>query len=409
MDCEVLVVGAGMAGLECARTLARAGVDVRVVEAGDAPGGRVRSDRVDGFTVDRGFQLLNPAYPAVRDRVDLADLDLRTFLPGVLVRDDAGLRLLADPRRAPGLLPRTLTSGVLRPAELVALARWAAPAIGPVRALLARPDVALADSLDAARARGQLRHGVLEPFLAGVLAEADGTTSTRLTRLLVRAFLMGTPGVPAAGMGALPAQLARDLPDLRLGTAVESLGRVPHGRRAQTTAGPVTARAVVVATDPPTAERLTGLPAPPMKGLVTHWYATEEAPAVEAAVVVDSRRRGPVVNAAVMSLVAPEYAPPGQHLVEATCLLAPAAPDERAVREHAAEMLGVDGSRWREVARHVIPGALPAQPPPLVVRREVALGDGLYVCGDHRDTASLQGAMVSGRRTALEVRRSLGR
>ncbi|WP_250448033.1 NAD(P)/FAD-dependent oxidoreductase, partial [Actinotalea sp. C106] len=344
MDCEVLVVGAGMAGLECARTLARAGVDVRLVEAGDAPGGRVRSDRVDGFTVDRGFQLLNPAYPAVRDRVDLEDLDLRPFLPGVLVRDDTGLRLLADPRRAPGLLPRTLTSGLLRPVELLALARWVAPAMGPVRGLLSRGDRTLTDSLDHAGVHGPLRRGVLEPFLAGVLAEADGTTSARLTRLLVRAFLLGTPGVPAAGMGALPAQLARDVPDLRLGTAVESIERVPHGRRTRTTAGPVTARAVVVATDPATAQHLTGLPTPPMKGLVTHWYATDEAPAVEPAVVVDARRRGPVVNAAVMSLVAPEYAPPGQHLVEATCLLAPTTPDERAVRQHAAAMLGVDGS-----------------------------------------------------------------
>jgi glycine/D-amino acid oxidase-like deaminating enzyme len=254
---------------------------------------------------------------------------------------------------------------------------------------------------------GSLRREVLEPFLAGVLGEDAGLTSARYVRLLVRMFLLGTPGVPAAGMGALPAQLAAHVPDVVLGERVDAVEPVDGGHRVVTAGGSVTANAVVVATGARAAQALVGVPAPAMNGLVTWWYATEEPPLDEALLVVDGRRRGPVVDAAVMTAAAPSYAPPGVHLVQVTCLLGDRPPEEAVVRRQAGEIFGVDASGWREVARHLIPDALPAQAPPLVVRRPVHLGDGQFVCGDHRDTASLQGAMVSGRRTAAEVRRHL--
>ncbi len=407
MDCEVVVVGAGLAGLECARTLHEGGVDVRVLEASDGVGGRVRTDRVDGFTLDRGFQLLNPAYPAVRARVDLPALDLHPFVPGVAVRRDTGLSLLADPRRAPGRLPATLTSGYVRPREIAALVRWAAPSLGPVRRLLAAPDAPLAESWQAAGVDGALRREVLEPFLAGVVGDEPGTSSARFVRLLVRSFLLGTPGVPAAGMGALPAQLAAQVPDVVLGARVDRVESVPGGHRVATPGGSVTARAVVVATDAPAAQALTGVPAPPINGLVTFWFAAEEPPTPDAVLVVDGRRRGPVVNAAVMSAAAPSYAPAGRHLVQVTCLLRGEPPAESVVRRQAGEMFGVDPGGWRELARHAVPGALPARRAPLEVRQPVTHGDGRFVCGDHRDTASQQGALVSGRRTATAVRRWL--
>jgi hypothetical protein len=407
VDCDVVVVGAGLAGLECARSLHERGIAVRVVEAGDAVGGRVRTDHVDGFTVDRGFQVLNPGYPAVRRRVDLDDLALQPFLPGVAVRRDDDLVLVADPRRAPGSALRTLRSGYVHPRELLALARWAAPALGPVPRLLGGADTTFERSLDAAGVDGRLRREVLEPFLAGVLAQYPSGTSSQFVRLLTRSFLLGTPGVPARGSAALPEQLARRVPDVTLGARVDRVEPVTGGHRVRTTGGAVTARAVVVATDPRSAEALVGVPAPRMHGLVTHWYAAPEAPTGDAVVVVDGRRRGPVVNAAVMSAAAPSWAPPGQHLVQATTLHGGAVPDEAVVRRQAGEMFGVDPGGWRELVRHVIPEALPAQPPPLVVRRDVDLGDGRFVCGDHRDSASVQGAMVSGRRTASSVRRWL--
>ena len=185
---DVVVVGAGLAGLTCAVSLEARGLDVLVLEAAAEVGGRVRTEVVDGHLCDVGFQLLNPAYPAVHRLVDVDALGLQTFGAGVEVRrGDSGsprsggggdvsagrgvTALLADPRREPTALLRTLASGLLAPGELAALARWAAPSLGPVRRLLDGPDTSLAESLDKAGVHGPLRREVLEPFLAGVLAD----------------------------------------------------------------------------------------------------------------------------------------------------------------------------------------------------------------------------------------------
>jgi phytoene dehydrogenase-like protein len=112
---DVVVVGAGIAGLTAAVTLAHAGLDVVVVEASDGVGGRVRTDRLDGLRLDRGFQLLNPAYPAVRRLLDLPALNLRSFDAVVVVAFGTRRSVLADPRRAPGhLLESVRAPGSLR-------------------------------------------------------------------------------------------------------------------------------------------------------------------------------------------------------------------------------------------------------------------------------------------------------
>jgi phytoene dehydrogenase-like protein len=409
MHADVVVVGAGLAGLTCARELERVGLDVVVLERSDAVGGRVRTDVVDGFRCDRGFQLLNPAYPAVKHLVDVDALDLRQFAAGAALAGETGFSVVADPRRSPKYLFRSARSGYLHPTELARLTAWAAPALGPVHRLLERPDEPLAASLDDAGVRGRLRHDVLEPFLAGVLAEDRGETSATFTRLLLRSFLLGTPGVPGTGMSALPEQMASGLSRVVLGAEVVTVERSGAGWRVTTPGESYDAAAVVVAADPRTAASLTGLPAPPMKGLVTFWFATDEAPTDLDLLVLDPQRRGPVVNTAVMSNVAPGYAPPGRHLAQATALMAAGPVTEREVHEHLGRIYRTSTQDWDLVAVHEIHDALPVQPPGQPVRRQVVLGDGLFVAGDHRDTASIQGALVSGRRAARAVTAGPGR
>jgi hypothetical protein len=139
-----------------------------------------------------------------------------------------------------------------------------------------------------------------------------------------------------------------------------------------------------------------------MKGLVSWWFAAEVAPTASTYLAVDARpNTGPLVNTAVMSNVATSYAPAGQHLVQASALLVDdVVPSEPAVRAHLASLYERDTAEWQLLTTHVVPDALPVMPPPLLVRKQIRFGDGLYVCGDHRDTASIQGALVSGRRTA---------
>ncbi len=412
LDADVVVIGAGLAGLRAATDLHTAGRDVLVLEASDDVGGRIRTDRVDGFLVDRGFQLLNPAYPAVRQGIDVEALDLQTFGAGVAARTETRLQLLGHPVREPRLLATTLAGVVRDLPDLLALARWLRPLVhGPRRttaqAVLRGPDRSLRDSLDVAGLDGFLRR-VLDRFFAGVLLDDTGASSAAYARLLTAMFVQATPGLPRAGMQALPRQLAAGLADrLRLQTPVEALRATGSGHVVDTADGPLVARHVVVAGGTHAAHRIAGVTRAATHGVVTQWYAAAEAPSASALLHVDARPvpAGPLVNAAVVSNAAPSYAPPGRHLVAASALLRPdrTPPAESELRRHAGDLLGADPSGWEVLARHEIVDALPAQLPPLLLTRPVRLDGGLVVCGDHRDTASIQGALVSGRRAARAV------
>jgi glycine/D-amino acid oxidase-like deaminating enzyme len=403
----VIVVGAGLSGLACAQRLTAAGLEVQVLEASDAVGGRVRTDVIDGFRCDRGFQLVNPSYPALKRVVDLEALDLKPFAAGVRVAHGSTRSTLADPRREPTLLPATLSAPLGTLADKLRFLRWAVQALRPVDRLVRRPDHTLTEDLDQWGVHGPLRTGVVEPFLAGVVAEREQSTSANFAALLLRSFLLGTPSVPSLGVSRLPELMAARLADgtVRLSTPVRGVGRTT----VQTDGGEVTGAAVVVATDPPAAAALTGEPTPPMKSLTTFWHTAPEPPTTARLLHLDAEVRGPVINTAVMTTAAPTYAPAGRPLIATTVLGADGSSEaERGARAHAGLIYGVDPDAWELVTIHVVAEALPALPPPLDVRRPVRLPSGAYLCGDHRDTASIQGALVSGRRAAGAVLADLG-
>ncbi len=398
----IVVVGAGLAGLACAQRLTAAGLEVVVLEASDAVGGRVRTDDIDGFRCDRGFQLINPAYPALARVVDVDQLDLRAFGAGVVVATDIGRSVLADPRRLPRLLPATLRSPVGSLRERAAFLRWALSCLLPVRRLLATSDVTLAEGLDRAGISGELRTAVLDPFLAGVLADWDGTTSATFVRLLMRSFLLGSPAVPSTGISRLPELLAARLPagTIRLDQQVFEVGPT----LVRTADEEIRADAVVVAASPRAAAELTGIPAPATKPLTTFWHTAPQPPSTAKLLHLDGARRGPLVNSAVVTNVAPGYAPPGRVLIASSTVTADGSADaEAVVRRQAGLVYGVDPSDWELVSCQVIAEALPHQPPPLTLRQPARLASGVFMAGDHRDTASIQGALVSGRRVADAV------
>ena len=402
-DVDVVVVGAGLAGLAAGRQLRAGGRTAVVLEASDGVGGRMRSEIVDGVTVDRGFQLLNPAYPEAARVLDLAALHLRPFDAGVLVAGSDGSHLVADPRRRPGALVSSVRHA---PGSRLEQARFAAYAVrlasGDGRRLLTGPDTSVGEGY---AVFGELTDRVLAPFLSGVLFDDSQTTSRRFTDLLLRAFVRGTPCVPARGMQAIPDQLAAGV-EVRLGTPV----RAVTPTSVTTDDGVLVARAVVVATDPAIAGvLLPGLDLPVMRSGTTWWHLADAPGAAltggRAVLVVDPDRRGPLVNSVVVSNAAPGYATHGRALVASTAL-GTAGISQREVRDHLTLLYGVDTTNWDEVAVQRITATVPAVPPGSPLRRP-ASHDGVFVAGDHRDTASIQGALVSGRRIADAVLRLL--
>jgi protoporphyrinogen oxidase len=408
----VVVVGAGLAGLACAGELAAAGQQVLVLEAADAVGGRIRTDRVDGFTIDRGFQVLNTAYPALRRGVDLDRLELRALPRGVRVRRRGVLHEVPHPLASPGAPFRAATSGAASLSDKLALARYAAGTVlAPATAIKRREDVearaAWADQLPVA-----VVHALLVPFLSGVVLEPEITTSRVFTDLMMRMFALGSSAVPAAGMQALPEALAARLPagTVRLETPVVEVGRDAVVLR---DGAVVDAAAVVVATDPWTAHLLLpelGEP-PAARGVTTYWFAVEPWPGQHGVLTVDADRSG-VTNSVVMTASAPEYSTDGRSLVATSVHHdggRPVLPADRA-REVAAELHESPGAAWELVATRDVPHALPAMTAPHPLRRPVEAAErGVWVTGDHRDTSSIQGALVSGRRAATAVSRALAR
>jgi phytoene dehydrogenase-like protein len=410
---DVLVVGAGLAGLACAVELEKAGRRVLLLEASDGVGGRVRTDRVDGFTLDRGFQVLLTAYPETRRVLDYDALDLRAFLPGALVRRNGRFHELSDPWRRPGRALATLTAGVGSLADRLRVGRYRARVRhGSLDTLLRRPETTALARLREEGFSEEMIDAFFRPFFGGALLDRDLGTSSRMLDFVFRMMAEGDVSLPSAGMGALPAQLASRLSEgaLRLGARVASVG--PRAVRLES-GETLAAEAVVIATEGPEAARLAGgLPAPGSRSVTCLSFAAESPPVQEPMLVLDGDGSGPVNNLCVPSQVATSYAPAGAALVSASVLDGPTDPAdlERAVRGQLISWFGPGVEGWRLLRTDRIPHAQPSQAPPALdpVERPVRLDDGTYVCGDHRDTASLHGALLSGRRAAEAVLESAG-
>ncbi|MCX6395482.1 MAG: NAD(P)/FAD-dependent oxidoreductase [Propionibacteriales bacterium] len=404
----VVVVGAGLAGLACAERLTRAGLEVLVLEASDGVGGRVRTDHVDGFTIDRGFQVLNTGYPALRT-VDTAALDLRSLPRGVRVRRRGEIEAVPHPLSSVAAPWRALTSGVADWRGKAALARYAAGLVlSSPRSIQARPDVP-AHQAWAERLPEAVRRDVLVPFLSGVVLESEITTSRVFTDLVMRTFATGISALPAAGMQALPELIARSLPRaaLRLETSVVAVQR-DHVQLAD--GATVPASCVVVATDPWTAHLLVPeIGAPPQaRGVTTYYHAVPAWSDLNGALTIDADQSG-VLNSVVLTASVPEYSRDGRALIATSVLQADAADvtAERA-QQIAVELHQAPRGDWDLVATRSIPHALPAMTAPHDLRKPAYVPTrGVWVAGDHRDTSSIQGALVSGRRAAHDVARSV--
>lgn len=419
-----VVIGAGLSGLAAATHLASASVPFVLLEASDAVGGRVRTDSLNGFLLDRGFQIFLTAYPEARRLLHYPSLRLRQFYPGALVFHDGRLHRVADPFRLPlsGLASLLNPIGSIPDKLLVGVARLAAASRTDAD-LLSAPETTIAQRLGAAGFSPSIVERFLRPFLAGIFFDPDLATSSRLFDFIFKCLALGDNTLPSAGIGAIPEQLAARLPpgSLRLRSRVAAVD--PGGESVTLECGEVVSAdlGVIVAVEQPEAERLVAQFLPPRKdktgairSTVCLYFSADRAPVTEPILILNGSGEGIVNNMFFASNVVPSYAPEGKTLVSVSLVGAfPERSDDELAAEVVRELAGwfrpQDVGAWRHLRTYRIGFAQPDQTPPTnLTAREPRVGAGLYLCGDHWSSATFDGALVSGRKAAEALLRDRG-
>ncbi len=409
MNPDVIVVGAGVSGLLAAVELKRRGLSVQVLEASNDVGGRVRTDDVHGFLLDRGFQVLLTAYPEARRCLNFGDLDLREFEPGAMVRAGGHFQTISDPIRRPrNILPSAFAPIGSFNDKLLSAKLRGEVLRDEIDEVLSAPEVPTITALREYGFSEKIIQRFFRPFLGGIFLDPELATSSRMFRFVYRMFAQGMAAIPNRGMQAIPRQLASQVgqENIRCNTPVQQVW--PGGVRLRSEEE-LFGGAVVVACDPVHAARLlpqAGIRTA-MRGVRCLYFAAADAPIGDRYLVLNGEGEGPINNLCVPSVIAPGYAPRGCHLVSVTVLHAPLDEDLliRDVREQLISWFGAQVNGWEYLRSYHIEDALPDQSLEHggVAMSGVRAQPGLYFCGDHCGTASLNGAMLAGRRVADAV------
>ena len=410
---NIVIIGAGLAGLTCARRLREEGIDALVLEASDEVGGRIRTDFVNGFRLDRGFQVLLTAYPEAQRWLDYDALDLCEFEPGAEVWSGGHWHRIVDPRARWWELPLGLLARVGSLRDKMKTLRWAREASAiPMEAVWELPETTSYARLKEIGFSDVMIERFWRPWMTGVFLEGNLETSSHMLDFVFGMMARGRTAVPRKGMGEIPRQLADGLASgqVRLNTAVESVQ--PGEVRAQGGSVHLKPKHVVVAVDGQASIRL-GMPEP----ADVHWrtshtlyfYADKPPRGKRALLMLNGSRKSLINHVVVMSNVSADYAPVDKVLL-AVCLR-PGVKETRArleteVRAQLKSWFGRDVEQWCWLAETVVPAALPARLP-LVPERVKPVAPGLWRCGDYQMHPSIQGAMESGRKVAEAVLNTL--
>ena len=403
---DAVVVGAGLAGLAAARQIKSRGRSVIVIEAQDGVGGRVRTDKVDGFLLDRGFQVLLTAYPELRTQIDMSALDLQMFSSGALVMRDGKPSVVTDPFREPKRAAATVFApiGSLTDKLRVAALRWRVMHRNEDK-ILNGADISTVVALRGMGFSTTMIDRFFRPLFGGIQLDPELRTSRRMFEIIFKYLSEGQSALPTNGMSAIPEQMAKHLgaENIFLNTRATSI----ESGFVSTANGRIETRAIVVATDQPSASELLRTTEITSRVAGCVYFSADRPPTHEKFVVLDGTGQGPVLNAAVLSNIAPSYAPPGKHLIVAALPGIITGDLEAMSRDQLRTWWGPQVDSWRHIKTYRITHAGPEQLPPFNPKQNVSLGNGMFICGDHRDTGSIQGALYSGRRCGEAVLASL--
>lgn len=410
MKVDVTIIGGGLAGLSCAKTLQAQGLSCLVLEQAAAVGGRVQTDEVDGFLLDRGFQVLLTAYPTAQKLFDYKALNLCAFYSGAWVHVGQKFEKIGDPKRHREDFWQTAFANVGRISDKFKVLRMRnALSKQSIEEIFAQPEM---PTLEALRQRWGFSDSMIEmfyrPFLAGIMLDHSLRSSSRMMSFVTKMFAEGTAAVPAQGMKALPLHLAAGLTEgsVRLEQKVMGIS----DRQVSLASGEtIQSEEVVVATDAFTASQFVpNLKAPKFRLVHTLYFAADRDPLGRPVLALEGDPKGPVNHVVSMSAVSPSYAPQGKTLISASVLDHRTEKPEAllsAVRKHLRMWFGEEVDTWRHLKTYSIPQALPDQRSLPFTPQGFKEWAGGYVCGDYLMHGSIEGALRSGIQTAEAILR----
>lgn len=410
---DVAIVGGGLAGIAAARRLMQCDVDFHLFEAAPSLGGRARTDNIEGFKLDHGFQILLPAYPEATRVLDYDALDLRSFTSGAMIRHNGKFHRVADPRREPFTAIRSAFGPIGTIRDKLRLVKTAARLRNYDPAKTYNSETSTLDWLQREGYSERMIDRLFRPFFAGVCFDNALETTSQFTRFVMKCFAQGGGAVPAQGIQAIPDQLASNLPKARisLNSAVQSVEK----GTVTTTDESMDARCIILATDMTTTNRLLQKPDErKWNGSVTFYYTSNTRPISEPILYLNAEGKGHINNVVSMSEVSPYYAPEGQSLIAVSLPMMRDQNIHDLQKQIETELLtwfGNEVNNWRLLKAYHIPQSLPEQSVGRLTpwHRPTRIEPGLYVCGDHQDNASIDGALTSGFRTAQFVMDDLHR
>ena len=407
MKQDVIIIGAGLAGLSAAVHLHRQGRKVLILEATDRAGGRIKTDLYDGFLLDRGFQVLLTAYPESKSLLNYADLNLKKMLPGATVLYDDGQFEIADPFRRPSAALATLFAPVGTIKDKINTL-WLKNKLQKltIEEIFQQPEQTTLKQLSDYGFTSKMIERFYAPFLSGIFLENALSTSSRMFDFVMKMFSDGDVAVPALGMEEIPKQLIALLPQdsIQYHKKVTTI----DGNKITTHDGTVfEANQILLAT---TASALTKdfFAAQKMTShqVTNVYFEATEAPTKKAVVILNaSKNKKWVNNLTIMSNVSSAYAPKDKVLISVSYNGIPII-DDAALAENMKQELkkwyGEKINSWKMLKTYRIEYALPTQQSVRneIPASEIKISDSIFICGDNLLNGSINAALKTGRLAA---------
>ena len=397
---EFLVVGAGLAGLTAAKVLSQSGREVLLLEKSDGVGGRVRTDQYKDFLLDRGFQVLLTAYPELPKHLNLSLLELHSFESGATIFSDGHFSKVGDPFRNVSSIMSTAFTKTIGMQDKIKLLKLRNSLIGRKKIYFQqKDDKRILETFEELGFTSKAINSFFKPLVGGIQLDPSLSGSTRLCFLVLKMLFIGDAAVPSRGMGAISEQLSKQINEssIRLTSTVDKV----EGKKVILESGESFLPSnLIIATEGPATAKLLGQESPLSRSVSCIYFSAPQAPSSSKAILLNGEKNGPALNVAIMSNISPSYSKNGKALI-AVAIPNTIKPDSMEnVLIQMRKWFGDSVDSWEHIKTYSIEHGQPDLRPGDPFRKSIKNSEGVYICGDHRDTPSIQGALVSGRRTA---------